>query len=524
MRRRVATWGVIFALVCAWIIASSTANAEQKTRSGSVSRAPHQLQTKTTPPYASGYRPLYPDAYARAKQRADDAASGHAKPGGGPKPPPQTGPGWNGQYETDLTPPDPTGAMGPTEYIELINLRFGIYDRNGAQTATGTLGDLTAYNTSDLSDPQILWDPTTQRFYYTVLNVAGDFFAFGYSKTATPAGAGDFCQYGADFGYGADYLPDYPKMGDSSDFITIGANIFFWGFAYVGSDIDWIGKPPPGTSCPDTLPSGGFVNVTNVDGSAMSTPVPAVQTDPSSTGWVIGTADVSTSGASNFITARSITNDGSGTPVLGAAVSVAVDSFDIPPNAPEKGSKNLIDTLDGRLEHAVAAPDPNHGGAMAVWTAHAVAGGAGSEERWYEIDPASASLLQSGKATSSTAYVWNGAVAPDRSFNGTTGAFGANMVMGFNTSSSSTYPAIQMVTKRGAGAQSSFVLIKQAAGTDSDFSCNPCRWGDYSGASADPAADQSGSSGRVWLSGEWNVANSNGPGTDWRTWNWPATP
>ena len=104
--------------------------------------------------------------------------------------------------------------MGPSEYIEFINLRYGIYNRSGGLLANGTLGDLSGHNNADLSDPQILWDPATQRFYYSVLDVADNTFAFGFSKTSTPAGPGDFCQYGANFGYGTDYLPDYPKLGE----------------------------------------------------------------------------------------------------------------------------------------------------------------------------------------------------------------------------------------------------------------------------------------------------------------------
>ena len=521
--RKLAIGGVVLALLMATILTAGVqASAGSNVRTASITKTSGSANTSSHPGHVSGWRPLHPDAYARAKQRAAQGASGRAKPG--PKPPPPTGVGWNGQYETDLTPPDPTGAMGPTEYIELINLRYGIYNRSGGLVASGTLGELSGHNNADLSDPQILWDPATQRFYYTVLDVADNTFAFGFSKSATPSGPSSFCQYGADFGYGTDLLPDYPKLGDSSDFMLIGANVFYWGIAYVGSDIDWIAKPPAGTSCPGTLSGGGWGNVLNADGSQMSTPVPAVQTDPSGTGWVVGTADVSTSGPSNFITAVGITKDGVGSAILGSPRAVPVATFDLPPNAPEKGSRNLLDTLDGRLEHAVSASDPGHGGGVAVWTAHAVAGGAGSEERWYEIDPVGAATLQSGKASSSSSYVWNGAISPDRAHNGTTGAFGSNMAMGFNTSSGTAYPAIQMVTKHGSNAQSAFFMIKQASGPNVDYSCTPCRWGDYSGASADPGADQTGSTGQVWLSGEWNVANSNGGGTDWRTWNWPATP
>ena len=92
-------------------------------------------------------------------------------------------------------------------------------------------------------------------------------------------------------------------------------------------------------------------------------------------------------------------------------------------------------------------------------------GGAGSEERWYEIrTDGSPSLAQSGAATSPSLAIWNGAISPDRANDGTTSAFGSNMVLGFNASSTTAYPSIQMVSKRGANAQSGFVLVQQSLG------------------------------------------------------------
>ena len=52
-----------------------------------------------------------------------------------------------------------------------------------------------------------------------------------------------------------------------------------------------------------------------------------------------------------------------------------------------------------------------------------------------------------------------------------------------------------------------------------------CRWGDCSGATPDPAADQAGSTGRVWLTQMY--ATGGGPTYstgEWGTWNWAATP
>jgi hypothetical protein len=78
-----------------------------------------------------------------------------------------------------------------------------------------------------------------------------------------------------------------------------------------------------------------------------------------------------------------------------------------------------------------------------------------------------------------------------------------------------------MVSKVGAGAQSAFVVVKQSTVADNDFTCSPCRWGDYSGASPDPAAPLADPKGKVWLANQW----LNGTGSpNWRTWIAGATP
>jgi hypothetical protein len=96
------------------------------------------------------------------------------------------------------------------------------------------------------------------------------------------------------------------------------------------------------------------------------------------------------------------------------------------------------------------------------------------------------------------------------------------MVLGFDTSSSTTYVAVRMVSKRGGGAQSAFVVIhKSTAPFDPPGTCGSlgCRWGDYSGATPDPAADLTARHGRVWLTSEHTNGDSSRP-----TWNWEALP
>jgi hypothetical protein len=97
----------------------------------------------------------------------------------------------------------------------------------------------------------------------------------------------------------------------------------------------------------------------------------------------------------------------------------------MPASAPQPGVTAVIDTMDTRLTHAVAAYDPNLG-ATAVWTAHTVFGGAGAEGRWYEINVGGTpSLAQSGTVSDPNLFVWNGAISPNRRTTARPGPSGA---------------------------------------------------------------------------------------------------
>jgi hypothetical protein len=227
----------------------------------------------------------------------------------------------------------------------------------------------------------------------------------------------------------------------------------------------------------------------------------------------------------------------------GRAVSVA--SYSMPGNAPQRNSTFKLDSLDGRLIHAVSGKDPAHGGALGIWTSHTVdsgfislvpPGAAISEVRWYEIDPVHATLFQHGRVSYAAdqglaKWAFNGAISNDRKVNGTVQSFGDTMVLGFTSSSFSDFPAIQMVSKIGPNPQSGIVLVQQSLGADQGFDCsqNPnspgtCRWGDYGGAAPDPEASSSLTHGRVWLTNEWTSPIVDPLNATWLTWNWEATP
>lgn len=460
---------------------------------------------------------------------------------------PTASPSWKGIDENDLAPPDSTGAIGPQSYVEFINIQMAIYTRSGGLIAANPFEVVTgAASHFDMSDPQVIWDTHTKRFYFVILNTADDTFFWGFSKTSHPTtvDAASWCSYTADYGYGLS-LPDYPKLGQSTDFLIIGANIYANPVTYLGSDIDTITKPQTTasfTTCP--APTSFQLNRTaailNCDGSPFaSDPNPGVAAGAFNEGWVAAVPDATNSGAvGSYVDIIKVTKNPDGTPNVAPAVCVTVPSYAPPPPAPQKSFTTTVDTLDGRLKHATLAPDPrfrdatHRDGALALWTSHAVLGGAGSREDWYEIAVDGATLLQSGTVTDPNLFVFDGGISSDRrSTTKTQGFFGSNMVMGVTTSGTNADPAIQMVSKVGASPQSALVLVKQSPGAEAGFDCfeNPfvpgkCRWGDYSGASADPAASTRGTKGRVWLTGMWSSGTVDPLSATWRTWNWEATP
>ena len=110
-----------------------------------------------------------------------------------------------------------------------------------------------------------------------------------FSLTASPntGGSADWCKY--NIGY--DNVPDTPKLGDTKDFLLIGADVYT-SSAYVRSDVNWVAKPGPGTACLDssTLASGTVAGLKDKNGDPAFSPVPANQTDTSGAGWVVARA------------------------------------------------------------------------------------------------------------------------------------------------------------------------------------------------------------------------------------------
>jgi hypothetical protein len=476
---------------------------------------------------------LVPDQrmYERAKAKAARQAGHNATALAAPsflKRAPSTSKSWSGLSDSDFAPSDSTGAVGTQRFIQLVNSQFAIYEKDStAPISTGSLNTLANASSADtVFDVQVIWDPTTKRFYYTMIDVVSavqNELAYGYSKDASPSGgsSSDWCKYSISYG---SQFPDYPKLGDSKYYALIGVNVFSGNF-FTGADAIAINKPS-GSGCQSSLKIKVKSDLMHNDSTFAFTPVPANEIDTIANGWIVA---VPSSLPSKKIDIFKVQKESGEAKIQKTATKLDVGDYSAPPNAPQSGNSTKIDTLDGRFTQAIGATAPNHNDKFAVWTQHTVSGGAGSKVRWYEIKPSEPDTFQKGSASSNSKYDFDGAISPNRAVKGSDKSGGKNMVMNFVASSSSSFPTIKMVSKKGGDDQSGQVAVKQSPGPIAGFDCSesgePCRWGDYASATPDPS-----NGSHIWNVSQWASGNKppcttslNCPAT-WRTQIFIATP
>lgn len=429
-----------------------------------------------------------------------------------------------GQTDNTGTPPDTTGAIGPSRFVQLVNSRAGIFNRTtGALIGSGTLDQLANISSTVLSfDPQVIWDPTTNRFYYTmdsIFSSSDNRLSFGFSKTASPSNVTtDWCHYTLPFGA---RFPDFPKLGDSQFFTIIGVNSFQPNF--LGADLIAISKPAAGTACPanSTLKIGKKINLVDSTGTKVFTLVPANQIDTSATGYVVAR---NLSLPSTKLWFFNVTRNAlTGFPIFGPARGVTVAAYTIPAAATQPVFTQVLDTSDARNTQAVQAVDPRVN-KFSFWTQHTIASGTVSAVRWYEIDPVPAVpvVLRSANIASSTSFLFNAAISPDRRRDGAISAFGNNFVIEYSVSGKVSNISPRIVAGSSVnGGPLSFFLVINGVGPYRDFSCQPagseCRWGDYSGATPDPRPVIAGR-GVVWGTNQFSgLLNPPANGVNWRT-------
>jgi len=402
-----------------------------------------------------------------------------------------------------VAPPDTDGDVGLNHYMQMVNLSFQIWDKNGnslyGPTASSTLWDgfTGPWTGTNDGDPIVLYDEYSDRWIATQFSLpnypSGPFYELiAVSETGDPTGA--WYRYAYEFAN----MPDYPKFGVWPDGYYFTINQFAppsLGFAGAGVCVldraAMISGDPNaqmiffniGTSYGSLLPAdadGTMQPAANTPNYLMNMSTNLLRIWEADIDWV------TTSNSS-----------------VNLVKSLSTQSFSysgITINQP--GTSQTLDPLSTSLMYRLQYR--NFGTYEVMLTNHSVnANGSGQAGvRWYELRKYGSgwNIYQQGTfAPADGDNRWMGSVAMNG--NGDIG-------IGYSVSGSSTYPSIRFAGQTAANSGTGILDVVEESiveGSSSQTGVN--RWGDYSMMSIDPSDDQS-----FWYTTEYSIG-----GWSWRT-------
>jgi len=136
-----------------------------------------------------------------------------------------------------VNPPDPVGDIGPNHYVEMINLAFAVYDKQGnlllGPAPIGALWE--GFEVEDCADPSgdpiVLYDQLEDRWLLSQFTTRGPVYydCVAISQTGDPTGA--YYRYAfvtQPDPLGGTFFPDYPKYGVWTNSYIMTTRDFGW--------------------------------------------------------------------------------------------------------------------------------------------------------------------------------------------------------------------------------------------------------------------------------------------------------
>lgn len=375
-----------------------------------------------------------------------------------------------------IEPPDTMGAAGPNHFVAFNNGSFSVFSKNGAVVSqvsdTSFWISALGSDPGGLSDPRILYDPASQRWFATMITTdqaTNNKILIARSNTSDPTQGFK----GVSYTTTNNRFADFPTLGLDANGIYVGTNNFNSAGTTLRSlaiysvpKVDLLAATPSLsrlTTSHNTLGTSnyGFTLQPVVDYG----PKTATAPEP-----IISTSNNSF-GVYRFATLTGTTNSGA---TLSSSTSKTVQSTSNPTNSPQPGTSTTIDNGDDRFS-ANAMQVGNF-----LYAAQNITVSGRSAVRWTIADATTSSIVQQGTISSPTlSYFF-----PSIAVNGT-----GDVVVGFSGSNSSTFASTYAVAGTSAGGVPGGSLtfgtpVQTKAGTDL---YPDTRWGDYSAVTPDPA-------------------------------------
>ncbi len=405
----------------------------------------------------------------------------------------------NGSY-----PPDTDGDVSFSHYMQVVNTRFAVYNKNGVKlmgpTNNSVIFNGLPNNTND-GDAILLYDENADRWLFSQFALPnypnGPFYEnVAISQTNDPTGT--WYRYQFQF---AD-MPDYPKLAVWVDGYYMTTRRFasgsgsWLGPAAVAMDRSkMLTGDPTAAMVMFTMPSSGEGTQAadcDSDFPPLGTPCPVCYLTSTATGAIRlydFHVDWTTPSSSTFTLTPTI-------PI--STISILNGNI-----IPQKGTSQKLDAMSGkRIMFRMPFRKFSTHWSMLINTTVNVGGKAGI--RWMELRNVSGtwSLYQEGTyAPSDGNYRWMGSIAMDSV---------GNIALGYSISSSTMFPGIRY-TGRLNGDPLGIMTIAERGITNGGGSQTNTdgRWGDYSAMAADPA-----DIGKFWYTQEYFATTSS---ANWKT-------
>ncbi len=418
-----------------------------------------------------------------------------------------------------VNPPDPNGDVGPNHYVEMINLVFAVYDKQGnlllGPVDTGSLWAGFPINecTEPSGDPIVLYDQFADRWILTQFTTRGidypdeplNLFYDCVAISTTPDPTGPYYRYAFTTGYN---FPDYPKYGMWTDSYVITTREFgiqdpsIYGIGVYALEKNKMINGDPSARAVSFLLKDGEVPLNLIGDGLLPADVDGKQKPKTDTAIpLVGTQDdgAGYGGTSDALNIWDLWVKWRSTPTasLDFAAQLPVASFDsVFPCAPtsrdclpQPGISNpaqYLDILSYRQRPTWRLAYRNFKDYETLVTNQSVEAAPGvAGVRWYEIRRTGGtySLYQQGTyAPADGVHRWMGSIAQDQM---------GNMALGYSVVNGvDVYPGIRY-TGRLVGDSLGQMTLGEGViinGSGVQRTTNS-RWGDYTSMNIDPTDD-----------------------------------
>lgn len=385
----------------------------------------------------------------------------------------------------NCAPPDTNGEVGATQYVQIVNEGYQVFNKTTGASVLGPVGITTIWTgfggpceAAGDGDPVVLYDQLANRWVVSQFAGAGVPTDECVAVSTTSDATGSYNRYG--FHLGSNFF-DYPHLGVWPDGYYMAMNVFnSAGTAFLGPQPFAFDRAKMLAGQPATFITTGITGgpseetylPADLDGSIL----PPVGAPASFVEFPAGGTFRVFHFHADFVAPLNSTFTLFASP---ASAGFTLRTGGIP----QLGTTALLDNLADRLMFRLATRFFSDGHEATVGN-FTVQSGSTAAPRWFELRNVTSgptTVAQQSTYQPDTTHRWMGGAAMDQQ---------GNLALGYSASSSSINPQIRYA---GRLASDPVNTLPQAevtlfAGTGSQTGTNG-RWGDYSDMTIDPVDD-----------------------------------